>query len=1283
MKGNTDFDALKLNLASPDDIMSWSYGEVLEPETINYRTLKPEKDGLFSESIFGPTKDYECYCGKYKRIRYKGVVCDKCGVEVTLSRVRRERMGHITLSSPVVHTWYFRRSPNILSLVLDVAPKSLERVIYFVDYLVIDVNQEKKQEVLDNLEERMETRKKEVEEETNTRIAEISGERDQKIETIKSESKKLTEAGELKIQDIENDARRSILLIRQEMVAQHDELEDSFSDIKKLIKGLEPRTVVSEVDLAQLEFWGIYDPFAVDNTDDVGGFMTIRMGAEAVLETLKNMDMDAEIAQLEKDGETNSKVRKKKIIRRIRALRGFQEARIKPDWMIFTTLPVIPPELRPMVQLPGGRFATSDLNDLYRRVINRNNRLKELIQLGAPEIILQNEKRMLQEAVDSLIEGSRSKNTRARKKYRSLSDMLSGKQGRFRQNLLGKRVDYSGRSVIVVGPSLTLDQVGLPKEMALELFKPFVLRELIMRGYAPNLKSAKNVLEDRGDEVWDILEEVTHEHPVLLNRAPTLHRQNIQAFFPILIEGRAIQMHPAVMAGFAGDFDGDQMAVHVPLSQPAIEEARERMMARQNLLKLADSAPIVDMKIEFTLGLYYLTAILPDRKGEGAVFYQPEDAIAALQRGLISHQAQIYVYINGEKLETSVGRILFNNILPEQLRFMNQTIDRSAMRKVVATCATEVGINETVLLIDSLKDLGKEHSTWPGISFSVFDFEVPDQKERLIQEAYKKLEEVDKNYQRGLTTERERYRQTINVWEEVQSEITDIAVDRMDPYNPVGMIIKSKGSKANPDTLRQIEAMRGMMTDSAGRILETPIKSSVIEGSTSFEGFLGAIGGRKGLIDTALLTASAGYLTRRLVDVAHDILIREDDCGTKQHIVIKEVSDVEDWPMAERILGRVTADTVKNPETGDIIARKNTLITREIVSDIVEAGVAEVPVFSLLTCESEQGVCAKCYGADPGTTEQVELGSAVGIMAAQSIGEPGTQLTLRTFHVSGAAQKGEIITQGLPRAEELLETRTPKQAGILADLSGKVTVEEADDEYTVTISATEEIDGKKVEEERIYKVPTTMDLAVQDGQVIEAGERISSGSLDLDEVLDLKGLLAAQMYLLKEVQRVYKNQGVVIHDKHIELIIRKMSAKVRVVDPGSTDFMPGEYVLTADVEEANAKVKENDGTEATFKQVLLGISRASLLTESWLSAASFVQTTNVLAQTAVNMRPQIDYLQGLKENVIIGKLIPTKESLLAEEAEEELEEMAAVADEVVEETPEIEETVDEEESAEE
>lgn len=1252
MRRNVEFDALKLSLASPEDILSWSYGEVLEPETINYRTLKPEKDGLFSESIFGPTKDYECYCGKYKRIRYKGVVCDKCGVEVTLSRVRRERMGHITLATPVAHTWFFRRSPNILSLVLDVAPKALERVIYFVDYLVISVDEQKKQQILEGLEERMEARKQEVEKQTNERIAQITADRDQKIEEIKAGAKEVSESMELKIQDVENDARRSILMVRQEMIAQQDELDDSFGDIRRLIKGLQERTVVNEVDLAQLEFWGIYDPFATDANQEVGGFMQIRMGAEAVLEALEGMDMAKEIAQLEKESDTNSKVRRKKIIRRIRALRGLEEVKTKAQWMILTTLPVIPPELRPMVQLPGGRFATSDLNDLYRRVINRNNRLKELIHLGAPEIILQNEKRMLQEAVDSLIEGSRSKNTRARKKYRSLSDMLSGKQGRFRQNLLGKRVDYSGRSVIVVGPSLTLDQVGLPKEMALELFKPFVLRELIMRGYAPNLKSAKNVLEDRGDEVWDILEEVTIDHPVLLNRAPTLHRQNIQAFYPILIEGRAIQMHPAVMPGFAGDFDGDQMAVHVPLSQYAIEEAKNRMLVRHNLLKLADSAPIVDMKIEFTLGLYYLTEILPDRVGEGSLFYQPEDAVAALQRGLIAHQARIYVYLNGEKMETSVGRILFNEILPEELRFMNQTIDRSAMRKVVSTCMEKVGVDATVKLIDSLKDLGKEHSTWPGISFSVFDFEVPEEKDKLIQGAYKRLEDVEKNYQRGLTTERERYRQTINIWEEVQSSITDVAVDRMDPYHPVGMIIKSKGSKANPDTLRQIEAMRGMMTDSAGRILETPIKSSVIEGSTSFEGFLGAIGGRKGLIDTALLTASAGYLTRRLVDVAHDILITEDDCGTSNHIVIKEVRDVEDWPLHERILGRVVADTVKHPETGEIIAKKNTLLDRDLVREIVDAQVVDVKVYSLLTCESAEGVCAKCYGIDPGTMKPVERGTAVGVIAAQSIGEPGTQLTLRTFHVSGAAQKGEIITQGLPRAEELLETRTPKQPGILADLSGKVSVEENDDEYVVTISATEKIDGKKVEEERVYRVPATMELIVEDGQLIEAGERISSGSLDLDEVLELKGVLAAQLYLLKEVQRVYKNQGVVIHDKHIEIIIRKMSAKVRIVDPGSTDFMPGEYLYPQEVEEANAAIKEKD-EKATYRQVLVGISRASLLTDSWLSAASFVQTTNVLAQTAVNMRPQLDHLRGLKENVIIGRLVPTKEALLEEERLEE------------------------------
>ncbi len=1250
MRNQSEFDALKLSLASPEDINAWSHGEVLEPETINYRTLKPEKDGLFSESIFGPTKDYECYCGKYKRIRYKGVVCDKCGVEVTLARVRRERMGHIGLASPVVHTWFFRRSPNILSLILDIAPKSLERVIYFVDYLVTELDDQKREEVLAGLEERLELRKKEIEEGTNARIAEITQKRDQKVEGIKGKGKgSISESDELKIQDIENNARREILVVRQEMVAQLDELNSSSGEIQKLIKGISRHTVVSEVDLAQLEFWGIYDMEVTGTDVMVGGFMRLEMGAEALLKVLQQMDLEEEIKGLEKDAESHSKVRRQKTLRRVRILKGLFESKTRPEWIILTTLPVIPPELRPMVQLPGGRFATSDLNDLYRRVINRNNRLKELIHLGAPEIILQNEKRMLQEAIDALIEGSRTKNVRLRKKYRSLSDMLSGKQGRFRQNLLGKRVDYSGRSVIVVGPSLTLDQVGLPKEMALELFKPFVLRELILRGYAPNLKSAKNVLEDRGDEVWDILEEVTKEHPVLLNRAPTLHRQNIQAFFPVLIEGRAIQMHPAVMAAFAGDFDGDQMAVHVPLSQKAIDEARNRMMVRQNLLKLADSAPIVDMKIEFTLGLYYLTAFLPDRKGEGHTFYRAEDAIAALQRGLIDYQAPLYVHINGEKIETSVGRILFNEILPEELRFLNETIDRSAMRKLISLCLEQVGEDATVRLIDNLKDLGKQHSTWPGISISVFDFQVPEEKEELIQEAYKRLEEVDKNYQRGLTTERERYRQTIGIWEEIQGKITDIAVERMDPYSPVAIIIKSKGSKANPDTLRQVEAMRGMMTDSAGRILETPIKSSVIEGSSSFEGFLGAIGGRKGLIDTALLTASAGYLTRRLVDVAHDMLITTEDCGTKQHIVVKEAKDVDDWPLFERIMGRVAAETIKHPETAEVLVKKNTLIDRSTARAILDAGVGEIPVFSLLTCESTVGVCAKCYGSDPGTQRMVEMGTAVGIVAAQSIGEPGTQLTLRTFHVSGAAQKGEIITQGLPRAEELLETRTPKQLGILSDLSGKVSVQEGDDGYVVTVAATEKIDGKEVKEEREYHVPSTMELAVEDGQFVEAGERISSGNLDLDEVLELKGLLAAQMYLLKEVQRVYKNQGVVIHDKHIELIIRKMSARVRITEPGSSAYMSGEFVSIIDVNEENEKIKAAGGKPIQFKRTLLGISRASLLTDSWLSAASFVQTTNVLAQTAINMRPQFDRLLGLKENVIIGRLIPTKDSILEEQ----------------------------------
>ncbi len=1247
MKGYNDFNALKISLASPDEIKAWSYGEVLEPETINYRTLKPEKDGLFSESIFGPTKDYECYCGKYKRVRYKGVVCDKCGVEVTLSRVRRERMGHIELASPVAHTWYFRRSPNILSLILDVAPKTLERVIYFVDYLVVGLDEEKKKEVLDSLDSRRVERKKEIEDAANQEITSLTEAKDAKVAEITSGNKKLTEASEMKVQDIENNTRREILILRQDLVVQLEELEQSFGEIHKLIQDINVLSVVTEVDLAQLEFWGIYDPFAVTDDVNIAGFVQLKMGAEAVLEALEGIDTEKEIARLEKQAETtSSKVRRQKIIRRLRALRGFHEAKIKPEWLVLTVLPVIPPELRPMVQLPGGRFATSDLNDLYRRVINRNNRLKELIHLGAPQIILQNEKRMLQEAVDSLVEGSRNKNPRARKQYRSLSDMLSGKQGRFRQNLLGKRVDYSGRSVIVVGPNLRLDQVGIPKEMALELFKPFVLREIIMKGYAPNLKSAKNVLEDRGDEVWDILEEVTINHPVLLNRAPTLHRQNIQAFFPVLIEGRAIQLHPAVTNGYNADFDGDQMAVHVPLSQQAIEEARSQMTASKNLFKLADTVPIIDMKLEITLGLFYLTEIFDGEKGEGSKFYRKEDAITALQKEAITHQARITVYLNGEWVETSVGRLLFNEIVPEGLGYINEPITRGAMRQLVSRSMEEIGIDETVRLIDALKHLGKIHSTTPGISFSVFDFEVPAQKEALIQDAYKKLEEIDKNYQRGLMTERERYRQTISIWEEVQGTITDVAVERLDPFSPIGMIIRSKGSKANPDILRQVEAMRGMMTDSAGRILETPIKSSVIEGSSSFEGFLGAIGGRKGLIDTALLTASAGYLTRRLVDVAHDVLITEEDCGTNDHIIIRETHDVDDWPIRERIFGRTLAEAVKHPKTEEVIAKKGQMIDRVLAQTIVDAGVEQIAVFSLLTCQADDGVCAKCYGADPGNQLPVEIGTAVGIIAAQSIGEPGTQLTLRTFHVSGAAQKGEIITQGLPRAEELMETRTPKQPAVLSDISGKVSVLEEGDDYIVTVTAVEKIDGKSVKDERDYRVPNTMELSVKDNDVVEAGDRLTVGSMDLDEVLEFKGLLTAQLYLLKELQRVYKNQGVVIHDKHIEIIIRKMSSRLKVVDPGTSDFLPGEFITQDAFTQAQQKIKEKGGTPIKANKTLLGISRTSLLTDSWLSAASFIQTTNVLSQAAVNWRPQVDRLKGLKENVIIGKLIPTKESIV-------------------------------------
>ena len=1217
---STDFTALKIRLASPEDIRSWSYGEVTKAETINYRTLKPEKDGLFDERIFGPTKDYECYCGKYKSQRYKGVVCDKCGVEVTHSRVRRERMGHIQLASPVVHTWFFRRTPHKLPAILDVGLKDLESVIYFAQYLVTDIDEDKRQEIITQLEAELQEKKEELEKETTQIIQEAESAMTEKVKTI-SAKKTLADSDELQIENLKNDHKKRAFYLREELITDQDQLDTSFKEVKELISNIGTFSVVSEAEMNELRFWGAHE------------FFVAGMGAEIVHKALSMVDIGKEIGILRKIMTGKSKARRAKALKRLRVLKGLHDGNIDPTWMILQALPVIPPELRPMVQLPGGRFASSDLNDLYRRVINRNNRLGDLIQLGAPDIILQNEKRMLQEAVDSLIEGSHT-TTRVRKDLQSLSEMLKGKQGRFRQNLLGKRVDYSGRSVIVVGPNLKIDQVGIPKEMALELFKPFVLRDLIMEALAPNLKSAKHVLEQRGDEVWDILERVTKDHPVLLNRAPTLHRQNIQAFYPILIEGKAITFHPSIVGSFAGDFDGDQLAVHVPLSKASITEAKERLLTPHNLLKLSHGQPIVDLKNEISLGLYYLTLLSEDTENKGLRFYSFEQAISAYNNGALDEHTPVTVPYNGKELLTTPGRIIFNLLLPEKLRFINKPVDRDLMRNLIAQCFDEYGENETSSMVDRFKDYGQEYATKAGASYSLFDFEIPKERAGIIKKSYEKIDEIDSNFNMGLMTPRERYTQVISVWEKATNEVAEIVTAKRDEHSVVGMMQKSKAFKVNAETIRQVEGMRGLMVDSQGMIKETPITTAFLEGQTAFEGFLNMIGGRKSLIDVALLTADAGYLTRRLADVAHEVIIREHDCGTRHGLVVVDDKSVEDWPLSERIEGRVAWKDISDAK-GTILVRANELITPDTAKNIVAAEILEVPIRSTLTCESKYGICSLCYGKDLATRKMVELGTTVGVIAAQSIGEPGTQLTLHSKHRGGVAKKE--ITQGLPRVEELFEARIPKHASIISEISGIVASIKNEKDTQAKIS----IEPKDKSEEISYLIPNASDIVVKIGDVIVAGDPLTEGYRDVTTIRELQGVLAAQTYLLREIQYVYKSQGVTINDKHIEIIIRKMTGKVRIKDAGDADYLPGKYVTVSELNEINRELKEKGKEPATGVRTVLGISKVALLTDSWLSAASFEETTNVLASAAVNERQQTDYLRGLKENVIIGRLIPT------------------------------------------
>ena len=1140
------FNKLKIGIASDEKIREWSKGEVKKPETINYRTLKPEKDGLFCERIFGPTKDWECHCGKYKRVRYKGIVCDRCGVEVTKAKVRRERMGHIELAAPVAHIWYFKGIPSRIALMLDISPRNLEKIIYFASYVVVD----------------------------------------------------------------------------------------------KGTSGLEKCQVLNEKEYHEaVEKYG-------------RGSFRARMGAEALRELLEQVDLDKLSAQIKKELQNASEQKRVKLVKRLDTVEAFRISGNRPEWMVMNVVPVIPPELRPMVQLDGGRFATSDLNDLYRRVINRNNRLKRLLELGAPEIIVRNEKRMLQESVDALIDNGRRGRPvtgAGNRPLKSLSDLLKGKQGRFRQNLLGKRVDYSGRSVIVVGPELNIYQCGLPKEMAIELFKPFVMKELVGRGIAQNIKNAKRMVERLKPEVWGILEEVIKDHPVMLNRAPTLHRLGIQAFEPVLVEGRAIKLHPLVCEAFNADFDGDQMAVHLPLSPEAQAESRYLMLATNNLLKPQDGKPVAVPRLDMILGSYYLTMVLDGEKGEGTYYKDPDEAIMAFENHDVGIHAKIFVRISKEidgeiktkKVETSVGRIIFNQGIPQDLGFIDRKEDPfqyeisfPVMKKSMGTIIERVirthGLTESAEVIDYIKALGFKYSTLAGITFSMSDVQVPEAKKGLLKEADQMIENIRKQYARGIITNDERYGEVIKVWESTTNKVSNAMEENFDELNPIYMMVKS-GARGNMSQLRQIAGMRGLMASTTGKAVEIPIKSSFAEGLDALEYFISAHGARKGLSDTALRTADSGYLTRRLVDVSQDIIVREHDCGTHEGIMTYDIKDGNQIieKMEERLLGRYVVEDVYNPETNELIVDKDTMITEAIAEKIVNAGIEKLEVRSVLGCRSKHGVCQKCYGMGLARRDLVSIGEAIGIIAAQSIGEPGTQLTMRTIHSGGVAGVADI-TQGLPRVEELFEARKPKGLAIISEIAGTVKIKETKKKKEVVITSS---DNSKT-----YTIPFGSKMKVRDGDIVEVGEPLIEGSVNPAEILALKGPEGVYEYLITEVQKVYRNQGVDINDKHIEVIGRQMLKKVRVEDNGDTDMFPGALVDMYDFEDKNNEAIQEGKRPATGKRVLLGITKASLATESFLSAASFQETTRVLTEAAV--KGKVDDLVGLKENVIIGKLIP-------------------------------------------
>ena len=1156
------FDSIKIGLASPEKILSWSFGEVKKPETINYRTLKPEKDGLFCERIFGPVKDWECHCGKYKKIRYKGVVCDRCGVEVTKSSVRRERMGHIKLAAPVSHIWYFKGIPSRMGLILDISPRILERVLYFASYVVLDP------------------------------------------------------------------------------------METSLS-YKEVLSEKEYRDAIEQ--------YGY-------------GNFRVGMGAEAVYELLSRIDLEKEYTALRSELDNSSGQKRSRIVKRLEVVEAFRSSGNKPEWMILTNLPVIPPDLRPMVQLDGGRFATSDINDLYRRIINRNNRLARLLDLGAPEIIVRNEKRMLQEAVDALIDNGRRGRPvtgPGNRALKSLSDMLKGKQGRFRQNLLGKRVDYSGRSVIVVGPELKIYQCGVPKEMAIELFKPFVMKELVNTGKAHNIKNAKKMVERLDDGVWDILEYVIKEHPVMLNRAPTLHRLGIQAFEPILVEGKAIKLHPLVCAAFNADFDGDQMAIHLPLTQEAQAECRFMLLSPNNLLKPSDGGVVAVPSQDMVLGVYYLTQEREGDTGEGMLFKSVDEAILAYENHFVTLHAKIrckvrkeWVSEDGEKemlegiIETTVGRLLFNEIIPQDLGFTDRSIPENRLlpeinflvkkknlKQILEKVMDVHGAMQTALTLDDIKAIGYKYSTKAAMTVSIHDMTVPATKEELLENAQKTVDRIAKNFHRGLITEEERYKEVIETWKNTDDQLTHDLLTGLDKYNNIFMMADS-GARGSDKQIKQLAGMRGLMADTTGKTIELPIKSNFREGLDVLEYFISAHGARKGLSDTALRTADSGYLTRRLVDVSQDLIIRDLDCAEGRDTIpsmeITELADDQEKieSLQERITGRFLAEDIINPETGEIVIKANHMVTPKRASQVMDAlskmGRQSVKIRTVLTCRSKSGICAKCYGANLATGKPVEVGEAVGTIAAQSIGEPGTQLTMRTFHTGGVA--GGDITQGLPRVEELFEARKPKGLAILTEIPGVVEIRDTKKKREVIVTDNESAQSKT------YLIPYGSRLKVKEGQILQAGDILTEGSINPHDLLKIKGVKAVQDYMISEVQRVYRLQGVEINDKHIEMIVRQMMKKERINEAGDSRFIPGTTVDRLDFEDENERLIKEGKTPAEGKRTMLGITKASLATDSFMSAASFQETTKVLTEAAINGK--IDHLIGLKENVIIGKLIP-------------------------------------------